>query len=316
MLSRLQQLMDQRQDQQAVGARPDADPVVGDRRIAGAHRIDRNEARAALLQLGDADLQRIGIMVLGDAEHHEQFGAIPVRRAEFPERAADRHDAGRRHVDRAEAAMRGIVGRAELLRPEAGQRLRLVAAGEEGELLGVGLAHAVEPADRDAERLVPRNLLEFARAARTDALQRRIEPGRRVVLHDAGRTLGAQHAAIDGMVAVALDVADLAVLDMDVDAAAAGAHIACGLAHFVRDGRGQRDLRVGWHEQNDSLMRVLGEALAEMKCPAASFHAAGHKICLYISARRERRGAQSVAADRQLTTTMRVLPGPTSLTSA
>ena len=149
-LARLQQFMDDGEDQQAVGAGPDADPVVGDRRIAGAHRIDRNKARAALLQLGDADLQRVGIMVLGDAEHHEQLGALPVGRAELPERAADGHDAGGRHVDRAEAAMRGIVRRAELLRPEAGQRLRLVAAGEEGELLRVGLAHVVEPADGDA----------------------------------------------------------------------------------------------------------------------------------------------------------------------
>ena len=53
------------------------------------------------------------------------------------------------------------------------------------------------------------------------------------MLHDAGRALGAQHAAIDRVVAVALDVADLAVLDVDVDAAAAGAHIAGGLAHLV-----------------------------------------------------------------------------------
>ena len=35
----------------AVGAGADADPVVGDRRIAGAHRIDRDEAGAARLEL-------------------------------------------------------------------------------------------------------------------------------------------------------------------------------------------------------------------------------------------------------------------------
>ena len=136
-LARLEQFMDDREDQQSVGAGTDADPVVGDRRIAGAHRVDRNEARAALLQLGDAHLDRVGIVVFGHPEHDEQLGAVPVRRAELPERAADGHDAGRRHVDRAEAAMGGIVGRAELLRPEPGQRLRLVAAGEEGELLRV-----------------------------------------------------------------------------------------------------------------------------------------------------------------------------------
>jgi hypothetical protein len=37
------------------------------------------------------------------------------------------------------------------------------------------------------------------------------------------------------MIAVALDVADLAVPDVDVDAAAAGAHVARGLADLVAD---------------------------------------------------------------------------------
>ena len=54
-----------------------------------------------------------------------------------------------RHVDRAEAAMRGVVGRAELLRPPAGQRLRLVAAGEEGEFVGIAFADRRQPAGGD-----------------------------------------------------------------------------------------------------------------------------------------------------------------------
>ena len=54
------------------------------------------------------------------------------------------------------------------------------------------------------------------------------------MLHDAGAALGAKHAAIDRMVAVALDVADLAAGDMHVDPAAAGAHVAGRLADFVR----------------------------------------------------------------------------------
>jgi hypothetical protein len=45
------------------------------------------------------------------------------------------------------------------------------------------------------------------------------------------------------MVAVALDVADLAVLEMDVDATAAGAHIAGGLADLVGDGFRKRYMR-------------------------------------------------------------------------
>ena len=257
-LPRLEQFVDDCEDQQAVGAGADADPVVGDRRIAGAHRIDRNEARAILLELGDADLERVGIMVLGHAEHDEELRPLPVRRAELPERAADGHDAGGRHVDRAEPAMRRIVGRAELLRPEAGQRLRLIAAGEEGELLRIGLARTVpSQSGRHRQRLLPGNFLELAGAARPGAQQRRAQPRRRIMLHDPGRTLGAEHAAIDRMVAVAFDVADLAVLDVHVDAAAAGAHVAGRLADLVGNGPGQRDARLGTHRQDSLSLRVL-----------------------------------------------------------
>ncbi len=139
-LAGLQQLVDQSKDEQAVGARRDPDPFVGDGVVAGAHRVDRDDLGAALLEAAQAHLDRVGVMILGDAEDHEELGLFPVGGAEFPERAAQRVDAGGRHVDRAEAAMRGVVRRAELLRPPAGQRLALVAPGEEGELLGVALA--------------------------------------------------------------------------------------------------------------------------------------------------------------------------------
>ncbi len=85
--------MHQRQHEQPVGARPDADPVVGDGVVAGAARIDRDDLGAALLQLAEPDLDRVGIVVFGDAEQHEVFGALPVRLAELPERAADRVEA-------------------------------------------------------------------------------------------------------------------------------------------------------------------------------------------------------------------------------
>ena len=68
--------------------------------------------------------------------------------------------------------MRGEVGRAELRRPPAGQRLALVAAGEEGELARIGAADLAEPADREVQRLVPFDFLEFARAALADPQQR------------------------------------------------------------------------------------------------------------------------------------------------
>jgi hypothetical protein len=40
------QFVQQRHEQRAVGAGLDRDPLVGDRRIAGAHRVDRDEAPA------------------------------------------------------------------------------------------------------------------------------------------------------------------------------------------------------------------------------------------------------------------------------
>jgi hypothetical protein len=57
------------------------------------------------------------------------------------------------------------------------------------------------------------------------------------VLHDAGTTFAANHAAIDRMVAIALDVTDLTVRNVDVDPAPAGAHVTRGLADFVGDRR-------------------------------------------------------------------------------
>ena len=66
-----QQFVDQRQHEQPVGAGADADPFVGDRRIAGAHRVNRNELGAAPSQAGQCELDRVRIVVLGDAEHQK-----------------------------------------------------------------------------------------------------------------------------------------------------------------------------------------------------------------------------------------------------
>jgi len=57
------------------------------------------------------------------------------------------------------------------------------------------------------------------------------------VLGDAGTTFAAQHPAIDRMIAVAADIANLAAIEVDIDAAATGAHVACGLADLVGDER-------------------------------------------------------------------------------
>ncbi len=68
-----------------------------------------------------------------------------------------------------------------------------------------------EPLRRDRKRLLPFDLAELAGAALAHPQQRLPQPRRAVMLHDAGAALAAEHAAIDRMVAVALDVADLAV---------------------------------------------------------------------------------------------------------
>ena len=228
MRSATQQLVHQGQHEQAVGARAKADPFVGDGGVARLHRVHRDELRAAGLQFGDAELDRVGIVILGDAEHQHVLRAVPVDVAEFPETAADGVEAGRRHVDRAKAAMRGEIGGAELLGPPAGEGLTLVAAGEEGELARLGGPDRAEPLGGEGQRLLPFDFLEVAAAALASAQQGLVEAGRGVVVHDAGGTLAAQHALVDRMVGVALDVADAAVLQVDADAAAAGAHVAGG----------------------------------------------------------------------------------------
>ena len=140
-----QQFVDQREREQAVGAGADADPFVGDRAVAGAYRIDRDDLGAARLQFAQADLDRVGVVVFGHAPEHQIAGVFPVGFAEFPETAADAVQPARGHVHRAETALRGVVHGAELLRPPAGERLRLVAAGEEGEFVGVALADRLQP---------------------------------------------------------------------------------------------------------------------------------------------------------------------------
>ncbi len=238
-----QQFVDQCADEHAVGAGPDADPFVGDRAITGADRIDGDDLDAFFLELAERDLDRVGGVILGNAKQHEILGVLPVRLAELPERAAEGVEPGRRHVDRAEAAVSGEVDGAVCLRKPAGQRLALVAAGKEGELLRIARSRLLEPARRGFQRLVPGNFREFAGAARANPFQRRAQPRRRTVRHDAGRALAADHAAVDRMIAIAVDVADAAVLQVHADAAAARAHIAGGGLDLVGRGLGQRNSR-------------------------------------------------------------------------
>ena len=55
------------------------------------------------------------------------------------------------------------------------------------------------------------------------------------MLHDAGRTLGTQHTFIHRVITIALNIANLAIAQMHIDAATAGAHIAGRLLDLVAD---------------------------------------------------------------------------------
>ena len=176
--------MHQRRRRTGRRCRTDADPFVGDRAVAGAHRVDRDDLGATRLQLAEAELDRVAVVVFGHAPQHQVAGVVPVGLAEFPEAAADAVQPASGHVHRAEATVRGVVHRAELLRPPAGERLALVAAGEERELIRVALADRLQPRHRDVERFVPFDLAELARAAFAHPQQRLAQARRRGVLHD------------------------------------------------------------------------------------------------------------------------------------
>ena len=232
-LAGLHQAMHQAEDHEAIGARRDRIPVVGHGAVTGADRVDRDHPRPAPFQLAKADLDRVAVVIFRHAEHHEQLGALPIRGPKLPERPADGINAARRHVDRTKSAMRGIIRCAKGLRPPAGETLALIAPGEEGELLRCGLAQRLQPGYRRFQRLLPGDFLERARAPRPHPPQRSPQPRRRGDLHDAAGPLGAQHALVDRMVAVALDITDAALAQMHIDPAAAGAHVAGGLADLV-----------------------------------------------------------------------------------
>jgi hypothetical protein len=121
----------------------------------------------------------------------------------------------------------------------------------------------IDPTPQRANVLLPRYLLAeidcyakahgatrsgfLAEAARPDALHRRAQPGRRIMLHDSGRTLAAEHAAIDRMVAVAFDVPHLAIAKMHIDAATACTHVAGCLSDDVADRLMQMDMLFRGH---------------------------------------------------------------------
>ena len=82
------------------------------------------------------------MVVFRRTDHEKHPGAIEIRAAEFPERAAYRVDHSGRHVDGAKTAVRGLVRCAELAREQARQCLHLIAPGKERKLLRIGRPNA------------------------------------------------------------------------------------------------------------------------------------------------------------------------------
>ena len=67
--------------------------------------------------------------------------------------------------------------------------------------------------------------------------QTRPQLRRRLLVHDPGGALAAQHPVVHRVVGIALDVAQLAVAQVHANPAAAGAHVAGGVLDLVRNRR-------------------------------------------------------------------------------
>ncbi len=104
----------------------------------------------------------------------------------------------------------------------------MVAAGEESKLPRIVVAHFGEPHRGGAQRFLPFDLAEFTGAAVPYPEQGPAQAGRRVMLHDSGRTLAANDALVHRMAAVAFDIGDGAILQIDLYPATARAHVASG----------------------------------------------------------------------------------------
>ena len=161
-LARFHQAMHHRKDEQAVGARCDADPIVCHSVITSADRVHANDACAAGFDFADAHFDRVGIVVFSHTEQHEQFCVVPIGLTKFPERAAHRVDTSRCHVDRAEAAVGCVVWRAKVLRPERSEGLRLIAACKERQLFRGFFADRFQPVGGQLQGFFPADGFEFA----------------------------------------------------------------------------------------------------------------------------------------------------------
>ena len=244
------QLVQQRHEQRAVGAGLDRNPLIGNRRVAGAHRVDGDEPAARALELGERDLHGVAVVVFGSADHHKQLGAVQVGPAKLPEAAAHGVDHAGGHVDRAKAAVCRVIGGAELARKQAGQGLHLVAPGEHGKFFRIGGANFGQPLGQQRHGLLPGDRVKLAGtalAARA-AQQGLRQPRWRHLLHDARGALGADHTLVQRVRRVAVDVAHLGAVfplgEVHPNTATAGAHVAGGALDLGLVGGGGRGQRV------------------------------------------------------------------------
>src|SRR5439155_4528384 len=129
----------------------------------------------------------------------------------------------------------GKIRGAELSSPIAGQGLALITPGKKGELLGIFAADRRQPFDRSCDRLLPLNFAKLAGAALAHSLERLSQLRRRTLLHDAGSALAADHAAVHRMVAVAFDITNAAIRQMNLNPATALAHVAGRVLDLVRN---------------------------------------------------------------------------------
>jgi len=70
------------------------------------------------------------------------------------------------------------------------------------------------------------------------------------MLHDAGRALAAQHTLVHRMIAIALDVFDCSVLEIHLDATAAGAHVTGGRFDLIPGFQVEVDFGLTRHGRN------------------------------------------------------------------
>ena len=119
-----------------------------------------------------------------------------------------------------------IIRRAKLRRPPAGEALALIAAGEESELFRVCFSYRAQPIGSGGERLFPLDFAELARAALAHTDQWLGQATGGIMLLDAGRPFTTDDPLIHRVIAVAIDIGNSAVFEVNPDPTAAGAHVA------------------------------------------------------------------------------------------